>query len=102
MQVGYEYKFIEDEEQLLWMQERIENKNLRQFTADEKRTIMDRLLKAHGFGQSSNLFCGWLDCDSVTESLPLLAVLAQRRLSRKSMAPKSALEWMAAKSLSQA
>mmetsp|Transcript_21593 Transcript_21593/g.64324 ORF Transcript_21593/g.64324 Transcript_21593/m.64324 type:complete len:987 (-) Transcript_21593:527-3487(-) len=47
--VGYQYKFIEDEEQLMWIQDRIEHQNLRQFTADEKRTIMERLIKADGF-----------------------------------------------------
>lgn len=33
------------------MQERIENENLRQFSPDEKRTILSRLIKADGFGK---------------------------------------------------
>jgi 2-oxoglutarate dehydrogenase E1 component len=49
--VGYQYKFIQNDAESLWMQEKIESQNQKAFSADEKKAIMTELVKSDGFEQ---------------------------------------------------
>ena len=49
--VGYQYKFIQNDAESLWMQEKIESQNQKEFTTDEKKAIMTELVKTDGFEQ---------------------------------------------------
>lgn len=47
--MGYQFKYIENKDELLWMQRRIEDENQRAFTTEEKKQIMLRLTESAGF-----------------------------------------------------